>query len=648
MNNDNVNATSDKDTGFSKDTGLVRDYYHHKAIKVIEEHPFWNPGLPFELRLDFEIGGGDLDISIVNGLRRTVHAEVPCLSVDPDINMPVETNVTVFNTQYLKDRLAMQAVHLDSPADVDKYKNIRLRICDPKDVNKPYLNENNSNKHITLADLIILEDLGNSGSYSIDKLLVQSENQIPKETPESQSKQAIELAQTIEDPDADIDDKILKNNQKQGASEQTAAADASENIFISYEDDGSIPSPDTQAPLPEHTAPMSTTQPWKRSNLQPKDLFIYTDMYLLTLKKGESIYAEMRLKPDIGKTHARWQAGIVVYRFKPTQSISVDQWADPFYDPIKRRQEYPRSLAIPGKYGTPLTFQLTIEYNGHYRPAMVWLSSIRALTEKIKEFREFVRKAEITPGNNDDQFNRINQSPVKIESNPAIPDLLTLSIQKEDHTLGNIVFSHYLYLLHEIVLAVVPDKFKDEILTSFSHYRIPHPLNDKLIIMLKIPAWSTKLSSITSGASAQDIETQAAQFLEIGLKAVLKAEENSYDDKTFHPTIRLLMIVLDRVIVQLGTLESEALGIHNQSMAGTLERKIMPTRLAQVEDKIRPQGPKEMEINVEMVQAESEVTGEEIAADKVEIDEINKELFDSDIEEEEDNGSGGESGGDNE
>lgn len=592
---------------------------YHKNIKVTEEKPEWNPSIPFELKLDFELLGGDLDISLVNGLRRTIYEDVPCLSIGPNIDMDVDKNITVFNTQYLKNRLSLQSIHLESHVDLtdEKYKKLVLSICDPSDPDKPLVNLDNRDKHITLNDLVVLEDTGTDSEDVVEVKEMESPGSVL-----SLGKQVGEAKLAVEegevDPDLDIDDKI-KENQLEGAIAQTASAEALEDVAISAEDSGSI------STAQEQPVPMKQVRKWKISSIKPADLFTYTGMYILTIKKGESIWTQMRLKSGTGKQHARWQSGIVIYGFKPRKSIAVDTWMDSDFDPIKNRQDYPRAKGISGQYGTPETFQLSIEYNGHYRPSMVWLSAIRELSKKITTFQELVRKTSITisePGGIGDVNTKL-----KIEENPAIPNLLTMTILGEDHTLGNIVFSHYLYLLQRLVNHLYPDdeEFKNEILKVFSHYRIPHPLDDKLIIMLRAL-------------------TIPNEELSLSLKSILPEGTNLYDDEDWNPSIRLLMIALDHVKDLLQKLEVEAEDIYEQSKNGTLERKLVPKRLPQAELKIQPKVQKEIEINSEVVLEEEEIVGEQEEAYQEAMD--IKDMYNLDDVDDDDGGDDGlDSGG---
>jgi DNA-directed RNA polymerase subunit L len=78
--------------------------------------------------------------------------------------------------------------------------------------------------------------------------------------------------------------------------------------------------------------------------------------------------------------------------------------------------------------------------------------------------------------------------------------LIKLTIIDEDHTLGNIIRSHFLYQLElELVNSGIKgDNFVIALQDSMSQYKVPHPLDNKLEILLKVPSALT-LDNIKKG-----------------------------------------------------------------------------------------------------------------------------------------------------
>jgi len=494
---------------------MTSEFKYHSEIRITDH----NPDLPFELALDFELE--NLDISLVNGLRRVILAEVPTVSISPDIELDVDRNITVFNSQYLKDRLSMQPIHLQSIDDMFQFREPKMvfRIADPDNWDQPLVNPNNANFDVTIKDLIVL---------------IEDDTGV--------------LPKVEEEEDEEVDDTSPITVAAQLAEEKFIASATAQEDLLAGDAPGSPP--ETQSPVSDKN--------YRRGD--PSDFFTYMDMYLLTLKRGESLYSSMKPQIGTGQTHARWQSALVSYKFKPQNPELLqtpDSW-DESYDPLKERQNYPVSPDLPGEYGTPKTFQLSIEYNGHYRPALAWSLSIRTLHRKLVQFQTEVRQITGESGKVTDNLS------VMFSPKNMIPNEVVLTLTDQDHTLGNIVFSHFLYLMQEMVKKLYPDTYDVEILQGLSSYRIPNPLKNEMIIRLKLPDWS----QVTFNQ---------------GFAHILRAGDNPYDDIFYQsvPTLRLLMIMLERVIATLDEVQQEAEKILAMVESGDVSVQQTQTKLPQ-------------------------------------------------------------------
>jgi DNA-directed RNA polymerase alpha subunit len=312
----------------------------------------------------------NIDVSLVNGLRRVLLAEVETASINGESNVTEETNVTIFNTEYLKDRLSMIPLYLENQQAIIELKRL--------------IKENR------LVFRLAVDD----GEY--DKKIVNTSND--------------ELNITCH------------------------------HVITLFKDGDTYTKFDIN--------------------------FFKYDLYLLTLKKGESIWMEMYPSFGLGKTHARWQSGVVTYNFENDEK-----------DIYQSFKNYERDQSPYGKYGSPKIFNLTVEANGHYDPAFSWVMALDSLYSKIDDFREELFKIE-----KEESYTVSDK--LRIEFSSDVENLITLYVSDEDHTLGNIIMSHYLYNLDK--------KLNDtELLNSFSHYRIPtllDPNGNKLVMMFKAPS----------------------------------------------------------------------------------------------------------------------------------------------------------------
>lgn len=485
-----------------------KDFKYHisSSVKASDYDPeFTNKVLPdgggekFEQKLAFELT--NLDTSIANGLRRVIIAEVESAAISPEILMDENDNITVFNTEMLKERFALLPIHLDSQEDLEelrKNRNIIFKIANPNNWNKPITNEINEDRIITCRDILVLEKLQN-----VENEVLGEENEKDKELP-------------LEEDDEEGGE-VLRQQQELETSQDN----------ISLLD--------------------------KYNQLDSKDFFKYQDAFLAVLKKGESLYMTMFPEIGTGLKHARWQSCLPVYKFKNKKEYNnqdYDWSKDEEYDPIKDIQNYELSKnSAIGKYGTPEIFQISLEYNGHYRPSLAWRLAIQSLKNKIEWFLEEIR---LIDGTNDKVSERLS---VEFSPKDKIRNLVTLSILDEDHTLGNIIASHYLYNLERLVKIINPKNSDEIILSGFSHYRVPYvldPIENKLLLVFKTPEWSDK--QVMEGFD---------KFV-AGLQAEGETV-NSYDDDFYmkNPTVRLLMIVIERVLNILKPLENEARELSN-------------------------------------------------------------------------------------
>lgn len=434
---------------------------------------------PFETVLEFELQ--NLDSSIANALRRIVIAEVETVAISEDTDLLETDNITVFNTEFLKDRLVMLPIHFDTVKGFnlfkDKMSKIFFRICDPNDLTKPLINEDDQNRIITCNDIIILEE-------------VELEEQLGEQLGDQ----------------------------------------------------------------PEESQPVGLEG---YRILKTGDYFKYGNMFLLELKKGESIYLTMKPSVGLGIKHAKWHGAVIQYEFKSKKQYNDPNYnwkKDETYDPIRDFQDYQLSSnKFYGKYGSPENYKILLEYNGHFRPNLTWLLAIQSLKTKVEFFLENIRQISGKSG-------QVTET-LKVEFS-KIPNLVKLILIKEDHTLGNVMFAHYLYNLENLVQIINKDKADEIILSGFSHYKVPYsldPIQNKLEFMFKTPEWSQ--SQIQSGFD------EYVKNLNNSNTVV-----NLYDTDFYmkNPTIRLLMIVTERVINMLNELEIEANNILTMATNGQI------------------------------------------------------------------------------
>lgn len=456
-------------------------------------------GEQFEQKLAFELT--NLDVSIVNGLRRVIIAEVENASVGPEILLEESDNITVFNTEMLKERISLLPIHLDSTENLEDLRknngNIIFRIADRDNWSQPIKNEKNEDRIITCRDILVLEK---RPSPVVQDVVVDL---------------AGAAAIPVMEKEDDVVEEVVEADPELSKSQADISAKADED---------------------------------KYNLLDSKDFFKYQDAYLVVLKKGESLYMTMFPEIGTGLKNARWQSCVPVYKFKTKKEFDDPNYTwtqDEDYNPVKDIQNYQLSKNDAlNKYRTPEIFQLSLEYNGHYRPSLSWLLAVKSLKSKMKMFLEESRLIDGTNGKVSEKL-RVEFSP-----KDRIRNLVTLTVLDEDHTLGNIMSSHYLYNLEKLVKIINPDNSDEIILSGFSHYRVPYvldPIENQMILDFKTPEWSDKQVIEGFDKLVQNLQAEGETV-------------NSYDDDFYlkNPAVRLMMIVVERVINILNDLEKEA------------------------------------------------------------------------------------------
>ena len=420
--------------------------------EIISREEWDNPEIP--RLITFDLTG--LDISLVNGLRRIVMSEVESLGISEikmndtvelmkrqDKERFTEDNITIFDTEFIKDRTSMIPIHIDSDADMRMADNLLLCLSDPSDPNMPIVNDNqdNTDKKILAKDLLVLrkmredEDENPFLTFNTDKVGYNTMNELTtgeEEKPLGGTLKSIKV----------IDKYVIDDQEK-----------------------------------------------WIK----------YPDMILAILKKGESlIIPVMKISKGSPKARvdnsekkeivedAKWMAAICNYKFDLGGIEKIDNDA---------QQNYPKAggeleQQIWGHFESPAKFNVTLEYNGHMNPMLAWKKAIKILDKKLDWLQLAMNKIRDQITINEYNYrNEEERAKLIVDLIKDTPGLVKLTIMDEDHTLGNIIRSHFLY---NIELGLITQGFKDDefvlaLQNSMSQYKIPHPLDNKLEIVLKAP-----------------------------------------------------------------------------------------------------------------------------------------------------------------
>ena len=111
--------------------------------------------------------------------------------------------------------------------------------------------------------------------------------------------------------------------------------------------------------------------------------------------------------------------------------------------------------------------------------------------------------------------------------------------------------------------------------------------------MIRVPNWSP-------------------EQLNQGFNNILKPSENPYDDVFYQntPSLRLLMIVLDRVLDTLKDLEAEAQNVVELIENGKIPYEPTPTKLPQAPLKVTEAEAEDLEFTAAIQLEEEEIVGE--------------------------------------
>lgn len=238
---------------------------------------------------------------------------------------------------------------------------------------------------------------------------------------------------------------------------------------------------------------------------QVKDLIPY-DHLLMTLNANEHIHCSFYPVKGIMRQHAQWQSSQCYYKFETKYD------ADPNH--LETNDEQMDWLGK--ETGTPTGFILHLESVGKLPCVDVMKQSLSILSNKLEIF-----KTNVISFMNDSK--QINPS-VSYQLDANIPNLLTLKIVNEDHTLGNLLADFCLkQLTKEINKVVKSPQQQIEVLTEcLSSYRKPHPLDNYCNVMIRTPqSASLKLPNLNS---VNDSQIQQLPSLHLVLLAVEDAQ----------------------------------------------------------------------------------------------------------------------------
>lgn len=659
-----------------------------------------NPIIPTESLI------AGIDKSIVNGLRRILLSEVKTRGFAKNIQVPetfLDTNdiiqrgnLTIFNSEHISDRIGMVPIHdyvtlsegssestegTEGTEDTEakgtsnsgKYvvpqslladeKNWVFRICDSVDPNLPLKHMDdgdvyNRQRFVKVKDIRVFHRSANLSTDAATANITATSN-ISNEPPTNTSETS---------PNNSINANTVITHSK----EKIAQVSSRINYIL------------------------LGTGGWVEMDEDfKKKIFKYPELILLSLKKGEGVFAEMSVETGYGgviapnamlppaNSAARWISAIPDYRFKmdkefvgtynkatktftPTynhkeqianalknfeldrklapvlsrikintivlgkvkeyqenidesgffpdekeldeqkkmledkvvlleKEIKVDETkkaeleaqkmpAELSNDPVEDQKNYLRAYdPILNRYGNPERFMVDITYNGHLWPQDVWIYAIQTMIEKIRKFKIILNSIQDVSG-------RITERAlVKFDVN--IPEKIEITIDDkidiESHTLGNLIKSHFVYLLDHIINNLYPDKYVEVWSSCFSNYKVPHPLKTELIMTFQTPGEEYPLfpdtgrytdfgftrdsgTSGTSGRSGrsddndEDTDDKVEGDRTITRKAAKAGKSrnrglfsNLYDRET-NETLRLLKITCDVLLEKLDDVLEDA------------------------------------------------------------------------------------------
>lgn len=671
-----------------------------------------NPIIPTESLI------AGIDKSIVNGLRRILLSEVKTRGFAKNIQVPetfLDTNdiiqrgnLTIFNSEHISDRIGMVPIHdyvtlsegssegslegssegTEGTESTGKYvvpqslladeKNWVFRICDSVDPNLPLKHMDdgdvyNRQRFVKVKDIRVFHRSAIATSNSGNDATASSPN-----TTDNNSKPSTNV---VASPDSSGTAGNANNNNNNN-NNNTVITHSKEKI--------------AQVSSRINYILLGTGGWVEMDENFKKKIFKYPELILLSLKKGEGVFAEMSVETGYGgviapnamlppaNSAARWISAIPDYRFKmdkefvgtynkatktftPTynhkeqianalknfeldrklapvlsrikintivlgkvkeyqenidesgffpdekeldeqkkmledkvvlleKEIKVDETkkaeleaqkmpAELSNDPVEDQKNYLRAYdPILNRYGNPERFMIDITYNGHLWPQDVWIYAIQTMIEKIRKFKIILNSIQDVSG-------RISERAlVKFDVN--IPEKIEITIDDkidiESHTLGNLIKSHYVYLLDHIINNLYPDKYVEVWSSCFSNYKVPHPLKTELIMTFQTPGEEyplfpdtgrytdfgftrdsgtsgvTGTSSGTSGRSDDNdedtddkVEGRTRKAVKAGKTGGRGLFSNLYDRET-NETLRLLKITCDVLLEKLDDVLEDA------------------------------------------------------------------------------------------
>lgn len=244
----------------------------------------------------------------------------------------------------------------------------------------------------------------------------------------------------------------------------------------------------------------------KLSPQQVKDIIPY-DHLLMTLNSKEHIHCSFYPVKGIMRQHAQWQSSQCYYKYETKYDAD-----DNHLETNDEQMDW-----LGKETGTPSGFILHLESVGKLPCNEVMTQALSVLSNKLEFF-----KSNVLSFMNDSK--QINPA-VSYQLDANIPNLLTLKIVNEDHTLGNLLADFCLKQLNtEINKVVSSPQQQIEVLTEcLSSYRKPHPLDNYCNVMIRTPQTvSLKLSKLTSVSDISVI--QQLPSLHLLLLAVEQAQ----------------------------------------------------------------------------------------------------------------------------
>lgn len=203
----------------------------------------------------------------------------------------------------------------------------------------------------------------------------------------------------------------------------------------------------------------------------PIDPFCEYNTLLLTLRPEEEIFAVMSPVLGIGKDNARWQSGFSMYKFCTKKDLEHPAQSDP--ETNEERMDY-----IGKESKNPTNILLTVESYGKMSAHNLLINACDVLQQRLGKIRKDIMDGVIP----------IEQSDI-VHS----PTLGILTINGEDHTIGNLLESNCLRILPNIIHSntdKLPNKeeaYQKILSECMFAYKQEHPLFNYIKFIVRTP-----------------------------------------------------------------------------------------------------------------------------------------------------------------